>query len=561
MIYLYRKFGLSILQKKTPIPPRLLYVLAVVTGIILIWLGTQNRPDPTWAEAVDIVRQPCPMLEDVVDSTSLYYSELHHRSKYLPSGTLDSTGFKILASPYLRTLSWYRIRNFCREAEKRKFIVLAGVTGTGTTKLAEKAASFMATDPVKNIITIKCSPEFDLELHKKYIGREDEKNQFHPGLLLDFWKRCQQNPQQKFVCVIDNFDKINPETFFGPELWEHMSSTKEAAVLGGKNIDIPKYFYMFSVAHLGPGSRVEFNEEHYKRLGQQYENPPDACELLDYFDQYRKETLREFKGDSSEKRAELSALVSTANRRRMVFYFLKANAMMRKRYGPGYELGQGSNVRKSYRPERLFDLKNTYITHINSLGRGKPLQNSDFDDLDYTVSTLGLEPHTNFFDRQITWLNDTGYLVEITMVTATALLTTLIGWWIFRRREKMIRNYGEKAQIIYNAFEEQQVSAEESSKELERIKNEVNDLVLQRKLNYNEGLYFMAFVDDKVRRIDFARNVSENFLELFNAFMEDDVLTENEYLKLCQFLQSMKHKIPEETYQTFIEKVESVYRS
>ena len=80
-----------------------------------------------------------------------------------------------------------------------------------------------------------------MELHKKYIGREDEKNQFHPGLLLDFWKRCQQNPQQKFVCVIDNFDKINPETFFGPELWEHMSSTKEAAVLGGKNIDIP-YF-------------------------------------------------------------------------------------------------------------------------------------------------------------------------------------------------------------------------------------------------------------------------------------------------------------------------------
>ena len=147
------------------------------------------------------------------------------------------------------------------------------------------------------------------------------------------------------------------------------------------------------------------------------------------------------------------------------------------------------------------------------------------------------------------------------MVTATALLTTFIGWWIFRRREKMIRNYGEQATIIFNAFEEQRSSGEEASRELEKIKSEVNDLVLKRKLNYNEGLYFMAFVDDKVRRIDFARNVSENFLELFNAFMEDDVLTENEYLKLCQFLLSMKHKIPEETYKTFTDKVESVYRS
>ena len=366
------------MQKKSPTPPRLLVVLTIVLGLILIWLGSRNRPDPFWAEADNIVHQPCPMLDDAVDSIGALYNRLHHRKEQHYSGAIDSTGFKILAAPYLRTLSWYRIRNFCLEAEKRKFIVLAGVTGTGTTKLAEKAANFMATDPVNNVLMIRCSPEFDLDLHKKYIGREDETNKFHPGLLLDFWDKCRQNPRQKFACVIDNFDKINPETFFGPELWEHMSSTKESAVLGGKNIDIPTNFYMFSVAHLGPGSRVEFNEEHYKRLGQQYENPPDACELLDYFDQYAKETLKEFKGDTTEKRTELAALLSVTNRRRMVFYFLKANAMMRKLYGPGYELGQGSNVRKNYRPERLEDLKNTYTTHINSLGRGKPLQNSDF---------------------------------------------------------------------------------------------------------------------------------------------------------------------------------------
>lgn len=547
------------MQSKLSNPPRLLYVLASVVGILLIWAGTINRPDPVWAQADSIIRQPCPMLDDAVDSICIYYNQLHNRP--VRTGRIDSTGYKILAAPYLRTLSWSRLHNFCTEAEKRKSIVLAGVTGTGTTKLAEKAARFMASDPEKNVLKINCSPEFDLDLHKKYIGREDEENVFHPGLLLEFWDRCRANPKQKFACVIDNFDKINPETFFGPELWEHMSSTKEAAILGGKEIDIPTNFYMFSVAHLGPGSRVEFNEEHYKRLGQQYVNGPDPCELLDYFDTYAREAPQKFKGDTARCRAEMSALLSTTNRRRMVFFFLKANEMLRKRYGPGYELGQGSNVRKNYLPEDLYELKNTYVTHINSLGRGKPLHISDFNDLDYTVSTLGLEPHTNFFDRQISWLTETGYLVEVTMVTATALLTTFIGWWLFRRREKMIRNYGEQAQGIFDGFEQQNLSAEEASRQLERIKNEVNNLVLKRKLNYNEGLYFIAFVDDKVRRVDFARNVSENFLELFNAFMEDDVLTENEYQKLCQFLQSMRHKIPEETYQNFIAKVESVYRS
>ncbi|HNG89238.1 MAG TPA: hypothetical protein PK858_03505, partial [Saprospiraceae bacterium] len=59
--------------------------------------------------------------------------------------------------------------------------------------------------------------------------------------------------------------------------------------------------------------------------------------------------------------------------------------------------------------------------------------------------------------------------------------------------------------------------------------------------------------------IEFARNVSENFLELFNAFMEDYVLTESEYLKLRQFLQSIRHKIPSEVYEQFHQKVERTY--
>jgi hypothetical protein len=145
------------------------------------------------------------------------------------------------------------------------------------------------------------------------------------------------------------------------------------------------------------------------------------------------------------------------------------------------------------------------------------------------------------------------------MVAATALLTALVGWWMLRRREQLIRRYGDRAQQVFNAFEKQQLTAEAAARRLEDIKKEVNQLVLQRQLNYTEGLYFLAFIEDKVRRIEFARSVSEHFLELLNTFMEDDILTEGEYTKLLQFLQSMRHKIPEEAFDRFRDKVEQAF--
>jgi hypothetical protein len=540
------------------IPPRLLVILILLWSAVLIWLGTRNRPDPVWEQANQILEGPCPMIEDRIDSIAYLYAEVHG----LKIGNrLDSTGFNILSAPRLRTLGWERFRKFCRTVLEGKFVIVSGVTGTGTTKIAEKAAAFLATHPVNNVLTIPCSPGSDLEQHKKYIGREDEEGKFHQGLLLDFWDKCIANPTQRYVCMIDNFDKINPEAFFGPALWEKLGSLKDKIKLGDKELEIPTNFYMFSTTHRGPGSRVEFNEEHIKRLGKPFIVHPEPCELLDYFEKGATEIINDPKRDSTKIKDDLPALLSKMNKRRMLFYFLKANALLNDRYGEGFELGQGSNVRKFYKEEDLGKLKETYINHINAIRGVKSLSDKDFKALDYTVAHHGIEPHTNFFERQIQMLADTGYLVEITMLSATALLTTLIGWWIFRRREKIIRTFGTQAQDIFNRFEAQDLNADEAAKQLETIKNEVNDLVLKRRLNYTEGLYFMGFIEDKVRRIEYAKNVSANFLDLFYAFMEDDVLTQNEYLKLQQFLESMRSKIPEETYSEFMEKVEWAYRN
>jgi hypothetical protein len=538
------------------IPPRFLYPTIAVLSSILIWLGSRNRPDPVWEMADQIVHAPCPMVEGAADSLGALYEEVHGH----PHRGGDTGAYNLVAKPYIRTLSLDRFSVFCRQLVRDRMLVVAGVTGTGTTKIAEKAVRFVASPPVDScLLVVQCAPEFDVEMHKKYIGQEDVKTgRFSPGVLLQFWDRCRRHPNQRFVCLVDNFDKINPETFFGPGIWELLSSAKEKPKLGGRVIDVPKNFYMVSVTHLGPGSRVEFNEEHFKRLGKQVESTPNACELLDYMQQQAKELAVAARTDTSAAR-RMTQLVSTANRRRVVFYFLKTNQLFRERYGPGYELGQGSNIRKYFLPEQIQDLKLTCISHINAMGVRQPVTMRDFEALDATVAANGLEPGSNFFARLIQMLRDTGYLVEITMVAATALLTALIGWLLLRRRERLIRNYGQMANDIFLDFEAQRRTGQDAAQRLEAIKNEVNDLVIRRRLNYTEGLYFMAFVEDKMRRIEFSRNVSENFLELFNAFMDDNILTENEYNKLRQFLQSIWHKIPDETYQDFLERVERAY--
>ncbi len=535
-----------------PLPPARLFLYLLPLMAVGCWFGLRNHYDTVWLQASDLLHQRHALISEVPDSLQQLYCQLHD----LPSKPGDSTAFRLISRPYISVIEWTRFKAFALTAAKRRFMVVSGVTGAGGTKMTKHMARLLAGRP-ENLMEINCAPQFDLEYHKQYIGYE-ENGQFVQGKLLEFWERCRQHPEQKFVVVADNFDKINPETFFGPQLWESLSSSRDTAYLGGKPVLVPLNFYFFSVTHLGPGSLVEMNEEHFKRLGRQYILHPDARELLALLRQ-QSEKLAAKPAPTPDESSRLAALRDTTQLHQFLFYFLKTNQLLAARYAPGYQLGHGSNIRDYYRAQDLPKLKEVYLNHINALHPAKNLTESDFEPFDFTVRTGGLEQGSNFLSRQIQYLEDTGYLVEITMVAATALLTMLAGWWVFRRREQLIRRYGERAQQVYNGFETQAISAEIAGRRLEEIKAEVDNLVMHRKLNYTEGLYFLAFIEDKVKRIEFARNVSENFLELFNAFMEDDILTEGEYLKLRQFLQSIRHKIPAEIHDQFREKVEAAY--
>jgi hypothetical protein len=528
---------------KSSSPTRtLLFVVPLL--ILAIWLGLRDQPDPVWDEAGILAQQRHLLLQDVPDSLQQLYCAWHR----IPYRRRDSTALRIASKPSLSTIEWMAFRDLFREAMQRKNMVISGVTGVGATKQTKHLARLLTGRP-ENILLVECSPQFDLEFHKKYIGHED-KGRFVPGELLRFWEHCRRYPEQHFVVLLDNFDKINPETFFGPGLWEALGSAGDMAELGGKMVGLPANCRLLSVTHHGPGSLVEFNGEHFKRLGWPYILKPNARELAEH--------LRRKWGRSRDS-LRAATVTDTQRLQQFLFYFLKTNLLIEERYGSGFQLGQGSSVRDYFLEKDLPELKRTFMGHINALRRTRQMTERDFGPLDYTTRTGGLSQRSSFWDRQMQYLQDTGYFVEITMVATTALLTFLVGWWVFRRRERLIRFYGEQAQEVYAGFEMQIISAEVAAQRLEAIKNEVDGLVMRRRLNYTEGLYFLAFVEDKVKRIEFARNVSQNFLELFNTFMEDNMLTESEYTKLRQFLQSIRHKIPAETYEQFRKKVEQAF--
>jgi hypothetical protein len=538
---------------KNAITPVGIFLLVAV----LLWFGTRNQPDPTWQNAEKLLRQDFLMLDESVDSLQLLFEEFHD----LPRKK-DSTAFKLIASPYLPTMEWKKFKEYYGYIEKNKGAVIASINGSGASTLTDRLAKFIAQKP-ENLMHINCAPEFGLALHERYIGNEG-KIPFKKGELLLFWEQCLKNPSEKFVVVADNFDKINPETFFGPELWEKLDDHKKEVKINNENIEIPHNFYMMSVIHAGVSSKMDLTNEHFRRLGGLHILEPSVIELIENLRNKKKEVEADLQknGTDDKKRknllAQQKALNDTTHLMKYLCIFAKSNKYIAERYSNNHQLGQWSNIRKLFLHEDIKTVRETFLNHINALEPQKVMSEKDFSDIDYTLTTKGLEAKSNFFARQIKFLQDTGYFVEMTLIAATSLMTALFGWWVFRRKEQLLRRYGERTKEIFESFEKHDLTAEDASTKLNEIKLEIDNLVLKRTINYTEALYFMGFIEDKVKRIEFARNTSEAFLELMNTFMDDGILTDKEQQKLNQFLKSIRNKIPDSEYQKFVEEVNKV---
>jgi len=523
-----------------------LYSLAALALAFLVFKGLQNQPDPEWAYFNSTMQDAPLELRYAQDSMVVLHENLHRKK------TSKEHVTALLSTPFMPTMTYEKMRNYFQLFSKKQFSIISSITGTGATTISSRIARLIATKP-DNLLEVACAPQFDLILHEKFVGKE-ENGVFQKGKMLQMWDACFAHPEENFMMVVDNFSKINPETFFGPELWEKLDNPRYNLILGSDTIRIPNNFHFLAVIHTGASARIELNNEHFNRLGGLTLLHPEPRELLMYWSDKKKELEAENPNNEA-----YTALSDTANLQRFVYLFSKTNSFIRENYGPSYQLGQWNNLRKLYKPGDEKKMQDIFLQHVNSLKPARPFTEKDFDDINYTLANNGLAPRTSFLARQVKYLQDTGYFVEITMVGGTALLTAFFGWWFYRRREKVLRLYGQRTNSIFKQFDDHEIGPKEAAIEINKIKEEVDGLVLNRKLNYTEALYFLAFIDDKLRNIEFTMQVSETFLELVNTFLDDDILTKSEYNKLSNFLSSIQYKMPQEKYKHFRNQLDELY--
>lgn len=532
-------------------------VLLLLSGAWLYRYGLVNRQDPMWAEVDELLRTEFFSVSQAGDSLYDYYKTIHPTSDRDRAAVID-----LVATPFMPTMEWGKMKRYLDHTLQSKFVLFSSVPGSGTTTLTSRLAKLIASDPEANVLEILCAPQFDLEYNRQYIGHTDN-GKFVKGELLYFFDRCRAHPEQRFVALIDNFDKINPETFFGPHLWAKLDDESYRVVYGGEDISIPANFYLIAVTHTGVTSKVEFNDEHFKRLGGQQLLQPSVEELIMYL-QGEKQKYAARQGDTdpvraNDAKASLAALEDTTQLRNFVYFFIKINHLLQTRYSPSYTLGQWSNYRKLYLPGNEDACRQLFINHINALRPEDPLRKEDLADIDYSIQHNGELRGTHLLGKAISFADEKGFLTEFIVGLSFILVTGIGSLYFFKMRQYYVKHYLKEVHQLVEQYDKGQIDHQTVGMRLNTVRKEVDELVVKNKITYTEAIFFYNFIQDNTRRIELARQVHEGFLSLLDNFLEDQVLTTNEYSKLQQFLEGIKSKISEADYKRYRQEIDNLY--
>jgi hypothetical protein len=545
------------------------YLLIPLSIVMLFW-GFRNEKDPFWAELDTRLSKNFVTLNKSVDSIQYLYNQFH--------GTKiadDSLAYKLMAKPFLPTMEFNKLKEyFTLFNDDRHHAIFSAVTGSGNTTLVDRIGNLIASKP-ENKMLILCAPQFDLEYNKKYIGYfQGEK--FVKGELLKYWDKCLKNPNEKYVCILDNIDKINPETFFGPNLWQKLDDPKMKVILGTDTIVMPPNFYMLSITQTGVGQKIELTNEHIKRLGGMLRLPIHPNELILGFREKKNEVQKDLikkqeqlksepqsetiRKDLNKLTAQLSALNDTPHLKKVVYFFIKTNEMIEKNYSYGHQIGQWSDIRKNFMPKDFDLIKDIFINHVNAYRPAKELKKDDFKDILYTINNDGSIPNSSPIWRTSSTLSDMGFASELGVAGSFALISGIFGWFYLRRRKEYIRDFTQRIYALMDDFENQRKGHDDMVAELTQIKKEFDELVLTQKINYNEAAFFYSFLNDKTHIIEIAREINGSFLKLVDVFLEDNHLSDSEYTKLIQFLESIRHRITTPQYLQYKEDIEQIHR-
>lgn len=525
---------------------------------LLFWKGCQDETDPDWLALDEQLAHDFFTLDKAVDSLQILWRGTHE----ITEPTDDSLAFRLMAEPFLPTMEFEKFERFVQLLLERKSLLLSSVSGGGTSTLVDRLAKFMASSP-QHILFHRCAPKFDIEYYRDFIGKEED-GAWRDGKLLKFLKKCAAKPNEKFVFVIDDFDKVNPETFFGPELWEKFNDDAHLIVFGKDTLNIPNNFHLIMVTHAGIGERVKLNDEHFRRLGNPVHINPSMAELICFLRSEKMKRARQLEqaeegGERKLRASQVENLTDTANLKRFVYTVQKTNEFIAKKYGLNFRLGTWSHLRKLYRKEDSEKLLNTFIEHVNSLQPDEPMTVASIENVIHATQKNGKLKGTNPIMTTLNKMEEMGFLTEFVVGLSFLLLSGITSWYFFRKRQRFIKDYTDRIYYLIQEFELGKVNYDEASEEFVRVKKEVDNLVLEKKVNYTEATFFYNFIEDKIKRIEMARTVNKNFEDLVRVFMDDNVLSENEYRKLLSFLDEIKHKISLQDYNRFKQEVDDLY--
>ncbi len=552
--------------------PYCLWVAPLLIGIsAALYVGLKNEDDPLWKDLDAQLGKDYLTLDKSADSLQVLY-ETFHQKDFVD----DSTAFKLIAKPYVPTMSFSKFKQYFNLVVNKKVILMSGVSGVGNTTLLSKIAALIATTDKSHRLDILCAPQFDLEYNKRFIGQFDEQGHFKKGKLLKFWDICLKNPNQKFVCMIDDFDKINPETLFGPELWQKLDEPRLPVIFDKDTIHIPDNFYLLCLTHTGVSSKIELNNEHFKRFGGQEMLEVNHGELIlalreqlakvkqmipkQMAELAQKPTDKALMSAVEKSKKQLAALQDTPNLKRLVYFFIRTNELIENQYGKGHQLGQWCDIRKMYGKDDFIKIQNTFIQHVNAFRPAKELNAQDFKPIFYTIETKGKKQHSSPIFQFLDFLRQAGALNEFAVAGTFALVTGLFGWLFVRKRHKYIKEYTDKIHALSLDFEHKKRDYDNVLGNVNLLKREFEQLVLQQKVNYSEASFFYDSLEDKMRTMEITRDMNQSFLQLVDVFLEDNYLSDSEYQKLSQFLETIRAKISAEQYRAYKEEIERVYK-
>ena len=526
-----------------------------LTVILWTWKGCQDKIDPDWVGLEQKIAAEYQTLDRSVDSLQWLWQSIHPNLK-APTPT---HAFDIMADPFLPTMEFSTFKRFVGLLKQRKFLLLSSVSGGGNSTLVDRLSKFVATSP-DHLLDLWCAPQFDIEYHRQYIG-EDKDGVWKNGKLLQFFDQCAAKPNEQFVFVVDDFDKINPETFFGPELWEKFNNSDYTVKYGGKIIELPSNFHLIMVTQAGVGERIKLNNEHFRRLGDPVYINPNVPELICFLQvEYKKRKRQLADSKNNEKLiAQVNSLEDTLNLKRFIYSFSKINEYIKQNYGPNFQLGTWSNIRKLYLKNEYDKLLLTFIEHVNSFQPDNLLEKKDFEKITHAIETNGRLKDSNIIMSTVHKMEEMGFLTEFIVGLSFLILSAITSWYFFKKRQLFIKDYTDKTYQLIQQFEAGHINYDKASEEFVKVKKEVDMLVMDKKVTYTEATFFYNFLEDKIKRIEMARQVNANFQDLVRVFMEDGVLSDNEYRKLLSFLQEIKHKISVQDYVRFKEEVEELY--